>query len=210
MATLYVDAAVSPLFLAIEAGQRHAVFLADDARASDCLHVEVENLLSTLRLTPADIDTIIITRGPGSFTGIRVAYALAQSWQLAYPHVKLRGVGALHALYESHKTAIDAEGWQKTAVVSNAHGGQFYSALFSEQQATPPQSIDQQTLKTFMEEADGILVMADIDEAITTTKPKITMSSVTFNGMKQAAHKATEDISPLYVKPLTYQKVSST
>ena len=45
---------------------------------SDLIMAAVDLLLSAAALTPRDLSTVLVTRGPGSFTGVRVALATAQ------------------------------------------------------------------------------------------------------------------------------------
>ena len=77
----------------------------------------VENVLNEARLTPADVSTLAIGLGPGSYTGIRVALAMAQGWQLGRA-VEVRGVSTAACLAQQaaeqgrngpHAVAIDAQ-----------------------------------------------------------------------------------------------------
>lgn len=66
----------------------------------------IEELLSTLDLSMEDIDIIGVSRGPGSFTGIRIGISTAKG--LAHPrNIPIMGVSSLEAmsynlLYCSH------------------------------------------------------------------------------------------------------------
>lgn len=86
--------------------------------------VLVEDLLNESRLSPDDIDEIVVGRGPGSFTGVRIGVATAKglSHGLGVP---LYGVGTL-----------DSIAWQFAGtdqllgVVGDAMRGEVYPALF--------------------------------------------------------------------------------
>ena len=54
------------------------VVLAGPTPRSDLIMAAVELLVRAAGLAPADIEAVVATRGPGSFTGIRVALATAQ------------------------------------------------------------------------------------------------------------------------------------
>ena len=50
----------------------------------------IERVLAEARLGRDQIDCLAVGLGPGSYTGIRVALAIAQGWQLARP-IRLLG-----------------------------------------------------------------------------------------------------------------------
>ncbi len=47
-------------------------------KQSEYTMVEVEKLFQQLRLTPQDINRIIVANGPGSYTGVRIALTIAK------------------------------------------------------------------------------------------------------------------------------------
>lgn len=57
----------------------------------------IERALAEARLERGEIKCIAVGLGPGSYTGIRAAVALAQGWQLARP-VRLLGLGTVEVL----------------------------------------------------------------------------------------------------------------
>ena len=57
----------------------------------------IEAVLASAGLGRAEIDCLAVGLGPGSYTGIRVALAIAQGWQLA-TGVKLLGLGSVDCL----------------------------------------------------------------------------------------------------------------
>ena len=57
----------------------------------------VHDLLTAKRISLRDLDAILVSRGPGSFTGIRICISIAQG--LAYgAHIPLMGVSSLQIL----------------------------------------------------------------------------------------------------------------
>src|SRR5512133_1830907 len=86
----------------------------------------VEEALAGAQVAREQIDTIVIGLGPGSYTGIRSAIALAQGWQLARG-VRLLGISSAECVAEQAR----AEGiGGKVAVVIDAQRGEFYLALY--------------------------------------------------------------------------------
>ena len=66
------------------------------ARATDALGL-VEGALRQAQLDRGQVECLVVGLGPGSYTGIRLAIALAQGWQLAAP-VKLLGISSAECL----------------------------------------------------------------------------------------------------------------
>ena len=70
-----------------------------------------------------DVDMIAVGLGPGSYSGIRAALALAQGWHLAQG-VPVRGVSSMQAL------ACEVEGTERFYVAADAQRGEFYLAAY--------------------------------------------------------------------------------
>jgi tRNA threonylcarbamoyl adenosine modification protein YeaZ len=66
----------------------------------------IERSLAEARLEREQIECLAIGLGPGSYTGIRAAIALAQGWQLARP-IKLLGISSVDAV----AAEAQANGW---------------------------------------------------------------------------------------------------
>lgn len=82
----------------------------------------IENVLKDAGISRDAIEVIAIGLGPGSYTGIRAAIAVAQGWQLARG-VKLLGVSGM----ESLALQAQAEGMTgQVDIVVDAQRGEFY------------------------------------------------------------------------------------
>ena len=82
--------------------------------------------MAEAKISRREIDVIAVGLGPGSYTGIRTAIAVAQGWQLATA-VKLLGVSSADAL------AAQAQAEQifgRVNVVIDAQRGEFYLAAW--------------------------------------------------------------------------------
>ena len=86
----------------------------------------VESALRAAGIEREEIECIAVGLGPGSYTGIRSAIALAQGWQFA-TSVKLLGVSSAEVLAA---TAQAAGVTGRVAVVIDALRGEFYSASY--------------------------------------------------------------------------------
>jgi tRNA threonylcarbamoyladenosine biosynthesis protein TsaB len=82
----------------------------------------IERALAEATLSRAAIELIAVGLGPGSYTGIRAALALAQGWQLA-TNVKLAGVNSATAIAgEAQRNQM----FGRVNVVIDAQRGEFY------------------------------------------------------------------------------------
>jgi tRNA threonylcarbamoyl adenosine modification protein YeaZ len=94
-------------------------------RATDALGL-VEDALREAQLDRAGVECLAIGLGPGSYTGIRLAIALAQGWQLARS-VKLLGISSAECL----AAQAQAEGIVgPVEIVIDAQRDEFYLAAY--------------------------------------------------------------------------------
>ena len=84
----------------------------------------IEKVLAAAKIAREEIEVIAVGLGPGSYTGIRAAIAVAQGWQLARG-VKLLGISSAECL------AAQAQGiFVRVNVVIDAQRGEFYLATW--------------------------------------------------------------------------------
>jgi tRNA threonylcarbamoyladenosine biosynthesis protein TsaB len=86
----------------------------------------IEKVLAAAKIGREQIDALCIGLGPGSYTGIRSAIAIAQGWQLAR-EIKLLGAGSVEAI------AAQAQAekiFGRVNVAIDAQRGEFYLAAF--------------------------------------------------------------------------------
>ena len=84
----------------------------------------IEKVLAAAKIVREEIEMIVVGLGPGSYTGIRAAIAVAQGWQLARG-VKLLGISSAECL------AAQAQGiFGRMNVVIDAQRGEFYLATW--------------------------------------------------------------------------------
>lgn len=109
---------------------------AEPARVLSCAHERelrparpfalLERALAEANVDPGAVECIVVGLGPGSYTGIRGAIAIAQGWQLARD-IKLLGVSTMEALaWQAEK--LGAKGTIHIAI--DAQRNEFYVARY--------------------------------------------------------------------------------
>lgn len=100
-----------------------------EPRSSSQLHPLLADLLAEAAVIPQAIETLGVTVGPGSFTGARVAVAVAEAWGLAHPACRRVGLASLPLLAK----AVLAQGAQPQGfrVLTDAAGGMAYGQDFA-------------------------------------------------------------------------------
>ena len=87
----------------------------------------IEKVLADANISREEIEMIAVGLGPGSYTGIRAAIALAQGWQLAR-EIKLIGVNSAEAIASR---AQAEKFFGRVNVVIDAQRGEFYLATWA-------------------------------------------------------------------------------
>ena len=88
----------------------------------------IERLLSDSNYNPLDIKHLYIPKGPGSFTGIRIAITMAKSMYLANKSLKIVAISTLDAIANCQQPIEN----KRLGVILDAKRGQFYTAIYDE------------------------------------------------------------------------------
>jgi tRNA threonylcarbamoyladenosine biosynthesis protein TsaB len=134
-----------PLILALETSGRTgsvAIALGEQMLSETCfsgpmrhsaeIFPAIEGLLERFNRKPREIEHIYISVGPGSFTGLRIAVALAKAMSLANA-AKIVAVDTLDILAANATDYIkdqNAEGLNKIAAILDAKRSQFFIAAY--------------------------------------------------------------------------------
>lgn len=99
---------------------------AGGAQASSSLIPALQALMQRAGLATGDLDAIVFGRGPGSFTGLRTACAVAQGFGFG-ANVPVLGIDTLHAIAEEarHRT-----GATRVVAVLDARMHEVYTARY--------------------------------------------------------------------------------
>ena len=104
----------------------HERFIASPRDQAQLLLPLIEELLRAADVTFARLDAIVFGRGPGSFTGLRIAAAIAQGLALA-GRKPVVGISSLAAVAQN---ALDTAGVANTLVCIDARMGEVYFGAF--------------------------------------------------------------------------------
>lgn len=120
---------------------------------------ELEKAFQETKLTPQDIDRIIVVNGPGSFTGIRIGLTIAKvyAWALQIPIVPISGLQAMAY------SIVDCD-----YIVSmlDARHGNVYGAIYdgTYQPVLREQFIELDQLMEQVQQLDGkVIFTTDVD-----------------------------------------------
>ena len=92
----------------------------------------IDFLMSSLDLTPKDLDRIVVAEGPGSYTGLRIAVATAKT--LAHTlNIELVGMSSLLALVPSQQEGL-------VVPIMDARRNNVYAGFYQSGQAVRPEA----------------------------------------------------------------------
>lgn len=115
MRILYIDTSSSYLYTGIVEDDKLIVAIKEEygQSLSEVALPKIAELFEESKLTPRDIDKIIVVNGPGSFTGIRIGLTIAKiyAWSLSIPITTILSLEAMAISSNksiSHIPMIDA------------------------------------------------------------------------------------------------------
>ena len=215
MKALAVDSASPKItFVAINEYKRCELSLDIGMHQSEMILPSIENVLANVDLSPADLDFTALCLGPGTFTGLRLAFAALKALTIAN-NTPIYAIPSLEAY------AFPYGAW-KGAVVSviDAKKDRFYASIFRNgKENTDPMDAEVNEIVKFLDPEENILVVGpDADlfvENAHSIKPELALNSfgiITSNcgnslielGYKKFVNKEVplQDIDgPIYIRP---------
>ena len=118
----------------------------------------IEKVLGHAKVEREEIETIAVGLGPGSYTGVRAAIALAQGWQLARG-IKTTGVSSVAAIAEQARME---KLFGRVNIVVDAQRGEFYFAAYdlaqtSQTEITPLKILSVAEIRSRMKDGEIII-----------------------------------------------------
>lgn len=170
MLTLCIDTAYKYLTAALIRDDEIVEAISNECfkRQSEEVFVVLEELFKKADISKRDIDSICISSGPGSYTGVRIAMTIAKVY------AKIADIG----LYKISTLRLYAGNREKTMVVMDARAKRAYVGVYDKgerilkDQALPLEDIDPKDYNVVL---DGELigkesVMPDIPECFLNTR----------------------------------------
>ena len=132
MNLLAVDTATEALGLALRAGEHtRSELIQAGFRHSETLLPRVRRLLADAGLRPADLDLVVCSLGPGSFTGIRIGLASVKGLSFAARPggIPLCGISTLEGLAWRHRRLSFPVAVANASLRRRLHAGLFRAGL---------------------------------------------------------------------------------
>ena len=170
----------------------------------------IAETLRQVRLEREQIEVIVVGLGPGSYTGIRAAIALAQGWRLARG-VKLCGISSVQCLASQEA----AEGLTKFNVVIDAQRSEFYLATYGVSAQgdltpiSPLQIVGLEVIKE-RENAGEIMVGPDVAKWFAKGRRVFPRAAALAQLRSMGGGLVSADqLEPIYLRETTFVKTSS-
>jgi len=171
-------------------------------RATNALGL-IESALATAGLSRDEIEVIAVGLGPGSYTGIRAAIAVAQGWQLARG-VKLLGISSVEAI-AAQAQVKNILGTMN--VVIDAQRGEFYLATWevtgTALREISPLKIASQAEIEALRTGSGICVGPEAERVLFPTAALIAVRAA-----QRSNFLAGENLEPIYLRETTFVKAT--
>ncbi len=182
--------------------------LRDQARL---LHPEVSRLLADQNMKIQDVDAYMVTKGPGSFTGVRLSLAAAKSFKLATGK-PLYSMSTLEAVALKASESLSSDFW----VCLEAGRDKIFAQKFTKEAKAQTEIqtylqedflkeltagdviVGQSALKLYGLLPEGVENMALKDENLRLPQAQ--------NFVQHFSDDLSQEEEPLYIQPLTYRK----
>lgn len=153
MYSLFIDTSYKYLSLAIAKNKELIASYSEECfkRQSEQIFVELDNLFKKANIKKKDIESVYITEGPGSYTGVRIGMSLAKVL------CEIRKI----KLYKISTLKLYANNGTNTMVVMDARANRAYVGIYNEgaaiqeDKAIPLNEID---AKDYVVMLDGSLI----------------------------------------------------
>ncbi len=155
MITLLLDTSDSGLAVGLARDHKLVGSIEYEAwqKQSELLMAEIDHLLNRYHLTRHDIGGVVASRGPGSYTGVRIALTVAKVMAFALS-VPLYLVSSLEIEKDLQKPSI---------CLRNAHSKRSYIGVYQgEQKLLPDQVMENEAVLRYIQEHSNYVVMGNV------------------------------------------------
>ena len=151
--SIVMDTSHSPLLLAVEKDGKLFVSRRSGIKQEKLLFPVLNGLLAKAGTTLQDVSRVFIIRGPGRFTGIRIALTFASMLQML-GGCEVKGATLFEVIYRQVLASPVYKSWQQkhpsgvVAVVLHAFREEYFLQIFDEKKSAPQWLSRQELLDT--------------------------------------------------------------
>jgi tRNA threonylcarbamoyladenosine biosynthesis protein TsaB len=158
MRVLYIDTSSSYLYSAIVEDEKLIASVSEDygQSLSAIALPKIVEMFNENKLSPKDVDKIIVVDGPGSFTGIRIGITIAKvyAWSLNIPITTITSLEAMSISSKEKKIHVP---------MINARRGYVYAAIYDENQKVihKPEHMKWEDLEKEIHSLDSVEIISN-------------------------------------------------
>lgn len=163
-------------------------------RQSEMMTSELSNILEKNKINIKDIDGVVIGKGPGSYTGVRIAITIGKT--LAYAlNCKIYGVSSLSLLKTTEKPTI---------CIVNARSGRSYFAVYNNKEVIVPDCVktNEEVLK-YIDEHRDYAVNGEVEHLSLKSGEYDIIENLASSISKENIVQTPFELKPIYLKELT-------
>ena len=122
-------------------------------KQSEFMILEIEKILKRNNIDPKSVGEIVVSKGPGSYTGVRIALTIAKIYGYAL-NIPVFGVSSLQMLMEKNKPSI---------CLMNARSARSYIGVYNDNEILMnDQVLTNEEVKKYIEEHPDYEVMGEV------------------------------------------------
>ncbi len=164
--TLFIDTSSSFLYSGIVKDERLIAEVKEnlEKKLSEQALVKIEEMFHLAKITPKEIDRIVVVNGPGSFTGVRIGVTIAKTyaWALKKEIIPIRSLEAMAVSTKENKLKVS---------FIDARRGYVFAGVYDKdnQVVLENQYIELSKLKSFLEGKEENVVWIGNDSLLEET-----------------------------------------
>ncbi len=123
-------------------------------KQSEFMILEIEKILKRNNIDPKSVGEIVVSKGPGSYTGVRIALTIAKIYGYAL-NISVFAISSLQMLMKKDKPSI---------CLMNARSARSYIGVYNNNEIImPDQVLTNEEVKKYIEEHPTFEVMGEVE-----------------------------------------------
>lgn len=220
--TVVLDTSASPLLVAVEKDGRVFTTRRTGIKQEKLLFPALHKVLGDAAAALTDVKEIFIIRGPGRFTGIRIALTFASMMQYL-AHAQVKGATVFEVISRQVQESKKFKAWKDAhpdgvlAVVLHAFREEYFLQFFGEKKESPRWLSREELLQT-LARCPAPLFVAGTDKDFTPLTSLLAgymladnrdcrVRPQTLLALNREAQFAAHALEPLYLKPARFELI---